>query len=48
MFQIVESVVNALTHFIDIHGSMVVIAAVALVIVSIALCVLRRSVVGRG
>ena len=48
MFQIVESVVNTLTHFIDAHGPMVVIGAVAFVVVSITLWVLRRAVFGRG
>jgi hypothetical protein len=48
MVQIVESVVNTLTHFIDAHGPMVMIGAVALGVVSFALWVLRRVALGRG
>jgi hypothetical protein len=48
MFQIVESVVNTLTKFIDAHGSKVVIGVLILVGVGVLLKVLSRVMVGRG
>jgi hypothetical protein len=48
MLQIVESVVNTLTHFIETHGPKVVIGAVAVCAVGVGLWVLRRIVLGRG
>jgi hypothetical protein len=47
MFQIVESVVNTLTKFIDAYGVKVVIGAAVVVGVGIVLAVLRRLVLGR-
>jgi hypothetical protein len=48
MFQIVESYFNTVSHFVETHGATVVIAAIALVVVSIFLWILRRAVLGRG
>jgi hypothetical protein len=47
MFQIVESVVNTLTKFIDAHGPKVVVGTLVFVGAGIVLWVLRR-VLRRG
>jgi hypothetical protein len=47
MFQIVESILNTLIHFIDAHGPKLVIGAVALVVISIGLWVVQRVALGR-
>jgi hypothetical protein len=47
VFQIVESILNTLTHFIDAHGPKVVIAVAAFVVVGIGLWVVQRVALGR-